>query len=389
MRLLSKLSIGLLTLTLLHSCGSSETTTEPTTLAEKQQVLTEKQTQLQSLQKEIATLKNEIIEMSPELQEQASLVDTVHVDASTFTRYVDVQGAVITDDIVNVVSEIPGRITYLNAKEGQYIKKGALVATIDVESTQKQIEEVKTSLSLAQQTFDRQQRLWEQNIGSEIQYLQAKNNVERLEKTLETLDFQLTKANVYAPISGTVDMEMLKQGEVASPGMPIVTIMNTAKIKISTDLPERYLTILDRGDMVDLYFPSIDLDMTGRVTLMGRSIDPSNRTLPVEIAPAKYNKLLKPNLLAEIKIKELEKKDIISLPAEYVLQEVDGQEYVYLVKKNAEGELRAKKSYIMTGENTADKIIITEGLTTDDIVVGKGSRSINDGDLLQIAESRK
>ena len=202
-------------------------------------------------------------------------------------------------------SETGGRITYLKAKEGQSVKKGQLIAKVDLDAIDKQVDEIKTSLSLAKDTYERQKRLWEQNIGSEIQYLQTKNNVDRLEQSLKTLDFQKTKANVYAPISGAIDKVMLKEGEMSSPGLPIVEILNTYKVKVVANLPENYLGKVKRGQYVDIHFPAIDLDKKAKITLVGRSIDSANRTFKIEIEMSNHNQVLKPNLLAIVKINDL------------------------------------------------------------------------------------
>jgi len=365
----------------LMSCGGGSETSEPITIEDKKTLLQEKKRELSAIQAEIDELQEEIVAASPELREKPRLVDTLSMTQTDFRRYIDIQGKVIADDIVNIVSEVPGRILNVTAQEGDYVNKGQLIASIDLESITKQKDEINTALSLATDVYQRQKRLWDQNIGSEVQYLQAKNNKERLEQSLETLDYQLSKSTIYAPISGTVDREMLKAGELASPGMPILTILNTRNIKIESDLPERFLTKLDRGDRVNINFPSIETEMTGKVTQMGRSIDPSNRTLKVEIKPAKYDKLLKPNLLAEIQIEELAIDDVMVLPSVYLLQQVDGQEYVFVVSKQGD-EYRTQKTYVQTSESSDGNIIITEGLKPGDIVVSKGARSVSDGDLI-------
>lgn len=364
-----------------QSCDN-EKAESPITLEDKQAVLAEKKQQLKSLQEEIELLQDDIISLSPELQEKSKLVDTMIIANSDFKRYIEIQGSVIADDVVNVVSEIPGRINYLKVREGDPIRKGQVIATVDMESVELQIAEIQTALSLASDVYDRQKRLWDQNIGSEVQFLQAKNNKERLEKSLESAQFQLTKSKIYAPISGVVDREILKLGEIASPGMPIVSLINTRKVKVNTDLPERFLKIIRKGDRVNLYFPSIDLEMTGRVSLMGRSIDPTNRTLNVEITPAKYSELLKPNLLAEIKILEKQEDNVVTIPVEYVLQLVNGQEFVYLADIQ-DDRIRAKRQLVETGDASGNDIIITSGLEPGTTIVSKGSRNISEGDLLK------
>lgn len=380
-----KKTILILSILLLTSaCNKDTSGTIPENLESLKTSLAEKKADLATLQTEIKTITEKIMTLDPSLQEKARLVDTLHLITRDFDRYIRVQGTVTTDDIANAVSEVPGRITKILVKEGNYVKKGQLLATLDLESLGKQIAEIETSLSLAKDVFVRQERLWNQKIGSEIQYLQAKNNVAQLEQSLETIRHQQTKANVFAPISGYVDVEYLKQGEVANPGMPILQILNTNNLKVITDLPEQYLKIAKKGAAVDLEFPSLDLHMTGKITMLGRSINPSNRTLQLEIKPTKHSPLLKPNLLAEIKLRELTKEDVISIPLQSIMQEVDGTEYVYTAQIQEDNTWRASKSYIITGEATDNNIIVSQGLTTEDILVTTGTRNLSDQQLIAL-----
>lgn len=379
MKHIAYIIIALLGLTVI-SCGPKEAPS-PDTLEGKKALLDEKEKEVKELQASITKLQEEIIAMSPELQEKPVMVEQQLLESGTFTRYIDIQGMVSADDRANVVSEVPGRILTLTAKEGDYVKKGQLIATIDMESVKKQVEEINTALSLAKDVYDRQSRLWEQRIGSEVQYLQAKNNVERLEKTKETLAHQLTKANVYAPISGVVDMENIKQGEVASPGMPILMLLNTSKLRVKTDLPERFLKVVKRGDIVNLNFASVGAEMKGKVSKFGRSIDAANRTLEVEIMPLGSTRLLKPNLMAEVQVEEFSKPNTLTVPSEYVLQQLDGTEYVFVIVADGD-ESRAAKRIITTGEDADGVVEVLSGLKAGERIVSRGARTVSDGALL-------
>ena len=383
--MMKKLIPALLLFLFLGSC--KKTDKKPETLEEFSAKLAELKQERSMLNKQIDQLTDKVAELDPSLQEKAKLVETNQVETSDFVRYIDIQGSVKADDPVNAVSDMGGRITDLKVKEGEYVKKGTIIAQIDVETIEKQISELETSLELAQDMYNRQERLWAQKIGSEVQYLQAKNNVERLEKSMETLKLQESKAFVYAPISGAVDLVMMKQGEVAAPGLPIVQILNTSKLKVTTDLPETYLKMVKQGMKVDLEFPSIEYITTGTISQLGRKIDPTNRTLELDITPRKSSSLLRPNLLAEIKIKEYQSKDVVTMPLEYILQEVDGTEFVYIAQQDTEGTLRAKKRYVTIGEAADGKVVITEGLTEGEVVIFKGSRNVSDGELLEISNS--
>ena len=222
---------------LLAACSAPQA--EPTDLAGMKKSLREKRAELKELEAAIGKLQKDIAKLDTTKKEEVrQLVTTTAVDKRNFSRFVEIQSNVQTVDAVMASSETGGRILKLNVDEGSYVKKGQLIARVDLESIDKQIEEVKKSKELAVQLYDRQKRLWDQNIGSEVQYLQAKNNVERLDKSLESLDHQLTKANVYAPISGVVNMVMIESGETAPPGGPIVEIITTSRVKVVADVPE-------------------------------------------------------------------------------------------------------------------------------------------------------
>jgi len=275
---------------------------------------------------------------------------------------------------------VGGRITRLTVKEGSYVKKGQLIAAIDLESLDKQVAELQTAMGLANEVYERQKRLWDQNIGSEIQFLQAKNNKERLEKSMETINFQKTKANVYAPISGSVEMVMTKQGEVAGPGVPIVQILNTSKVNVVAEVPETLLKAVKRGQKIKIEFPALDKEVTIPITQVGRTINPANRTFKVEAALNNAKGELKPNLLAVIHINDFSAKDVITIDQNIIQSGVGGEKYVMTV---GEGNI-AQKTFIKTGESSDGQVIVTEGLTDKSLLIGKGGRSVAEGDVLEI-----
>ena len=355
----------------------------PTNLAERKALLVEQKKQLRELQKSIDTLQMAIHKEEPPKDKPMKTVSIVKLVKEEFKRFSEIQATIKSDDIAVASSETGGRITYLKAKEGQSVKKGQLIAKVDLDAIDKQVDEIKTSLSLAKDTYERQKRLWEQNIGSEIQYLQTKNNVDRLEQSLKTLDFQKTKANIYAPISGAIDKVMLKEGEMSSPGLPIVEILNTYKVKVVANLPENYLGKVKRGQYVDIHFPAIDLDKKAKITLVGRSIDSANRTFKIEIEMSNHNQVLKPNLLAIVKINDLTIDDALIVPQELVLQEISGKEYLMVVGQK-EGKKVAAKKFVVPGESYDGRVQIVEGITTEDEIIVVGARNVKEGDPIEI-----
>jgi len=355
----------------------------PTDLNGKQEFLKTKKAELRQLTQLIEQTESEIDALIPDDQKARKLVTTTKVPLKNFNRFVEIQAAVEADDMVAASSETGGRILQMPFKEGNAIRKGQLIAKIDLEQIDKQIAEIETSMTLAKDVFERQARLWKQNIGSELQYLEAKNNVERLEKSLETIRFQQTKANVYAPISGIVEMVNLKQGEMASPGMPILQILNTNKVKVVADIPETYLGKVKRGELVTIKFPALDKEIQAKISQLGRTIDPANRTFEAKINLSNNKGTYKPNLLASMLINDFSVKNVPVIPVEMVQQEVSGKDYVYIKTTGEKGEI-AQKVYVETGENYNGEVIITSGLTGGEEIILEGARGLAENQLVKV-----
>lgn len=361
----------------------------PEDLDGKRAMLQEKKDELKELTATIKRLEDQIAELDPSSQRNLGPVVSVMPLAKTdFARYVEVQGEVEADDIVAATSEVAGRLLKVTVEKGDRVRSGQLIAKLDLEQVKKQMAEVETSLDLARTVYERQSRLWEQNIGSEIQYLEAKNNVERLKKSLETLDFQLSKSKVYAPISGVVDQVNLKGGELASPGMPIVTILNTGRLQVVADLPENYLQKISRGDEVDIRYPALDMEQTGRVSLIGSTIDQTNRTFKIEINVGNPRGKLKPNLLATVLVKDYAVEDVVVVPLDLVQQEVGGKKYIMVVEQEDE-QMVARKKYVTTGESYEGDIVIETGLDGAETLIMEGARSLSNGDPIRIKELKQ
>jgi len=381
-------SIITLALLLANCSGSDSAKQAPQDLQGKRTLLKEKRQQLKDLEKEIAQLEEEVLEMSPETDQRDPLVTTMPVERTDFQRYVDIQGTVKAIDLVDATAEVSGRIKRLLVDEGDRVRRGQLIAELDLEQLEKQIAEIETSLELAQTVFERQSRLWEQNIGSEIQYLEAKNNKERLEKNLETVRFQLTKAKIYAPISGVVDDKLIESGELAAPGAPIVQILNTSSYKVILDLPENYLRSVRVGEEVNIIYPALGLEQTARISLIGRTIDEANRTFKVEVKVGNPQGMLKPNMLAVVEVREYAEEDVVVVPLDLIQQEVGGRRFLYVLDRDAENP-RARKVYVKIGESYDGDIIVTEGLQGDETLINRGARGLADNSPVRIEENAK
>jgi len=352
-------------------------------LEQKRADMKEKKATMATLKSEIKTLEEEILKLDPPKEKPRKLVTTKILETQDFERFAEVQGSVVSDEIVFASSETGGRLTKVSPKEGQYVKRGQLVASVDLEALTKQRAEVEISLGLAKDLFARQQRLWDQKIGTEIQYVQAKNSVERLEQSLETIDFQLTKSSVFAPISGVVEKVFLKTGELAGPGTPIIKILNTTKVKVKVDVPERYLKSVRSGQLVKVEFPALEETRNARITRISPTINPGNRTFEVVINMNNASRILKPNLLASVFFKDYAEKAVVMVPLDVVQQEIGGDSYVYVKGMKDSGAI-AQKVIIETGEADQGEIIVTDGLKGGEELIIDGAIGLGDQELIKV-----
>ena len=370
----------------LYGCSATpvqENGALPQDLDALQQLHKDKQKEARTLQMEIEQIEAELVKLDPTLRKQSRVVNAEKPFVGTFRKYARIQGSVQSKDLIQVTSEVPGRLTSVTVDEGHNVNRGQLIATVDVEGVEKQKDELEKSLELAREVYVRQERLWNQNIGSELQYLEAKNSVERLEKSIETLDYQLTKSRVYAPITGVIDMVNLKAGQLVQPGVPILTILDTRNVKVVADVPESYIGKVDRGEKVEVIFPALGDTTTYPVTLIGRKIDPTNRTFKVEVNLTNSNGLYKPNLLAEVLINSYTEEDALVISQELVQEEVGGRKFVFVVNESPEGTA-ARKVYVTTGQGYDGNVVIKSGLSGEDVIITKGSRGLAQGELISI-----
>jgi len=373
----------LLSLTVFLSCQSGDQPVDPNDIEGKRTLLAEKKKAYKALRGEIDVLTRELNRLDPPKEKAAEQVRTKILALKEFKRYIEVQGRVVADDMVNASSAVGGRLTQVLVSEGEYVKRGQLIATTDMETTEKQIAELQTSLELATTVFERQERLWKKDIGSEIQYLEAKSNKERLENSLQTIKSQTSKKNIYAPISGTVEKKYLSQGETAGPGMPIVQILNTGKTKVVADLQESLLSSIKKGDKVSIYYPALDKTVDSRVTMIGRTIDPANRTFKVELSASNMGGLLKPNLLAQVKFNDLTKSNAVIIPLDVLQEDVAGNKFAYRAITK-DGKKIAEKVLLELGESNEEGVTVLIGLKAGDELVVEGAKKLADGKKITI-----
>jgi RND family efflux transporter MFP subunit len=301
-----------------------------------------------------------------------------------FQHFIEVQGTVEADQSVELYPENSGSITNIYVKEGQKVYKGQTLIQIDNSVLKSSIVELETQFELAKTTFERQKRLWDQNIGSEIQFLQAKAQKEGLENSLESLKAQEKKLKISAPFSGTIDEMFAKIGGLAAPMIPAVRLVNLNQIHVESEVTETYLKYIRKGTQVELFFPSIGKNISANVSQVGNYINPNNRSFKVRVDINNQNNELKANLLADIKINDFKKMGIV-IPAKLIQKDREGKQYVYTVIKE-KGNYLSKKNYIKGGMTYESDAFIIEGIQKDDLIVDKGARLIKADEMVILVQ---
>ena len=370
----------LLIILLATACGKKDITE----IQQKQEQLTQKEKDLVTLKKEILDLKREIQSLDTNARDNAIAVMAIEIKKGVFKNPFEVQGIVKSDRNVLVSPEVPAKIVRLHIKEGQKVSKGQVIATLDGSTANAQINELEGSMELAKLNFEKQERLWNKNIGSEMQYLQAKNQYEQLQNAIQTAQTQLGKYSLRSPISGTVDVVMANEGEFVGSmtGGPVARIVNLSDIKIVASASETYLGKLKVGQEVSLSFPSIQLNTTEKVSAISNVINPNNRTFSFYVKPTKYIKMMKPNLLAMITAHDYEANDAISVPTK-LIRVANGQHFIYTIKTNGNKRI-VQKSIIQIDKQFPNKTIIKSGLAPGDMVITEGVNSVIVGDEVKI-----
>ena len=349
--------------------------------------------QISKYQDEVAKLNQKITDLESELPEggeenskvnNALKVRTQKVSKQAFSKYFTATGEIEAINEAFISPEVGGQITKINVIEGQKVKKGQLLAKLNTSLIEKNIEEVKTQLELAEILFNKQKELWDKNIGSERQFLESKNNYENLKNKLATLREQYNMSIIRSPINGLVEVIMLKQGELASPGMQLMQIVDLDNLYVTAKLSEAYISVIKKGDMVTVTFPSYpNLVLENPVTRIGNVINKQNRTFLVEIKIDNKDGKLKPNLLANIKINDYNSTGSIVVPSMVIREDLVGS-YLYVAEKNGDKLISVKK-YIQVGKAYQDRTEVLSGLSVDDEIITDGYSNVSDGAYIQIS----
>jgi RND family efflux transporter MFP subunit len=371
---------------LLLGCGSSETPNTQTLIAQKDVVgLRAKQAELVKQNNAIKKELNSVIEAIDAFDEnkKRSMVTILSLKKDFFQHTVVLQGTVKTDQNLMLNAEFLGKVKAIYVKEGQAVKKGDLLLSIDDGGLSQNVALLKTQLELAKTIYLRQKRLWDQNIGSEIEYLQAKAAFESQENSYEQLKKQLDKANLYAPFSGRIDDIVAEVGQLVSPGInPLLRLINLQSMYVDVDVPERYFTAIEKGTIANVEIPSFKHSYQSRVTHKGTNINPGNRTFKVTLAADK-SLTLAPNTITVVKLVDYQKSDALVIPLEVVSENFEGTQYVYVVTESN----KAEKRFIETGLIEGDVVEVISGLSPEDRVIDEGARLVKENENVRITNA--
>ncbi|CAI8417550.1 MAG: Cobalt-zinc-cadmium resistance protein CzcB [Flavobacterium sp. SCGC AAA160-P02] len=355
--------------------------------------------------KQIRTVKSELEKQKIEISKKIKLLNSVIEKLDTlkrnplvtsmtlknevFVHYLELQGNVKTKQNVLIYPEMAGILASVFVKEGQLVSKGDVLAVIDDGGMAQQVAQLEVTTALAKTTYERQQRLWDQKIGSEIQFLQSKTNYEAQKNNLAQLKKQQAKFKITAPFDGVIDDVIKDQGTIVAPGLgsEVFRIINLDQMYIEADIPESYVTSITKGKEVQVLFPILNKTITTKIRQTGNFINPTNRTFKAEISVPNKDQKIKPNLTAKLKINDYTNSSAVMIPQSIISENALGNQYVYVIKKMKGNYGVANQVIITTGKTQGDQIQILTGVSAGDMLIVEGARSVKNGQRIEIAKS--
>ena len=338
--------------------------------------ISEKKDQVKKLNEEIAFLEKDTQQESSVGVNFRVPVSVKVMEAESFHHYIEITGKLEAEEDAIISPEMNGQIERIYVKEGDTVKKEQLLVSLNTSLLESSIREIKTGLELANKLYEKQEELWDQKIGSEMQYLEAKNAKEQAEARLATLETQLDMSRIRAPFSGVVETIMMKEGELAIPGMRLVQLINLGNLKLYGNISERYLSNIKKGDLVIISFPDKEgLSFGAPIYRVGNVIDNASRTFSIEVKIDSRTKALKPNMYSIIRVNDFSSDIALIVPSHAIKQDIKGS-YIYIA---GDDDSKARKRYITTGLSYQDQTMILEGVSTGDKVIVKGFAQVSDG----------
>lgn len=367
---------------LLASCGGDTKSVDDLIEGGDLSAIKERKAELNAQQNE---LKVEIEKLNTFIQKKekkqtALLVSTKKLNDTIFKHFVEVQGDVETDQNIIVYPQFSGVLTRVYVNEGQQVSKGQRLAKIDDGGLSSQLAQQETQVALAKTTYERQKRLWDQQIGSEIQFLEAKANFEAASRAADQIRSQVARTIITAPFSGVVDNVIAEQGQVVNQGQTeVIRLVNLSDMYVKASLPENYLNSIKVGTEVNVRLASIGQEYKGTVRQVGNYINPSNRTFDVEIAIPNKNGQVKPNLIATVKVNDYTNENAITIPENILQENSQGETIAFIYVPETDTTGTAKRVVVETGINYENEIEVKSGLEEGDVIIIEGAKSVRDG----------
>ncbi len=344
--------------------------------------------EINALNQKVNQLERELLGMGGHLRPNAQVpvsVDTIAPES--FRNYFQVGGSVEAVRSARISPEINGHIKTLHVEKGEVVSGGQLLASLSTEVIRQNIQEVRTGLQLAETVYERQKRLWSQEIGSEIQYLEAKNQVESLRSRMQTLESQMALAELRSPIEGIVDEIIMKEGELAMPGLSIMNIVNLEELYINADVSESYLPYVIRGEEVILRFPAYPgEEIHTAIHRVGHVIQPENRTFRMQLRILNPHQRFKPNMMARISIGTYSVDDAVVVPS--ILIGYDNQGHYVYTAVERDGLMEARRTYIERGPDGEGLTLVKSGLQTGDLLIREGHHRVSSGEPIRIETNK-
>lgn len=365
----------ILVLLLISSCGNG---------GNKKDQLADYKKQLTEIQKEISVLE-EAIESEGGVKNNTVNVNTEVVRPQTYNHYIEVTGKVQADQNTTVSAEGPGKITRIVVTEGDRVKRGQVLAYLNNDAVESQIAQVEAGLQLATTTYERRKKLWDQRIGSEIEYLQAKANMESQIQSQKALEAQLSMLTVKSQIDGVVDEVFQKNGEIAGPGIPFARVVNVDNIYVVAEVGERFVGTINENDPATVYIPALDSTIEASIFRSSTVINDVSRTFRVRINLKNLEHKIKPNLISVVKLKVYTADSLLIVPSILVKQDFEG-DFIFVAEQRND-KTYAKKTYVTSIFNTDNKTIISEGLKDGDTIITEGYNQIVNGTEIKIVNS--
>lgn len=385
---MKKIYLIIVTSLILISCGgdkknSTDSIIEKGTLEEMRAKRTELVSQSDALRKELDLLDEAIGQK--DTSEKLTLITTIAAKDTVFNHYVELQATVQTKENLMLNSEFGGVLQQVYVKEGQKVAKGQTLARVDDGGLSSQLAQMETQAALAKTTFERQQNLWNQKIGSEIQFLQAKTNYNAQLKSVAQMRSQLSKTVIRAPFSGTIDEIASERGSVVGPGSPIMRIVSLGNMYLEAEVPEKNIGTIKKGSDVIVDFPVLGETFNSKVSQAGNYINPANRSFMIQIAVPNKSGNIKPNLSSKIQIKDYSNAKAITVPTSIISENADGEQFLYIAQNpDKDGNAIAKRVIIKVGLSQGELVEIIDGIKDGDLIIKEGARSVKDGQKVSI-----